>query len=675
MHINFRKIISVYKKESLETLRDRRTLFVMIFVPLILYPLLFTVMSQVMTLSQANSLEQPSVVTIVPTVPAALDSMIRSHPDLVVMPSRNPFTALQSRDIDAYIQLVYYGSKDSFQVCFDATLETSRTARQRLTTILEQYSKTKHPRKTAYIQVPPSVATGSINVMPPSHGQAMIIGGILPVLLIVTLMFGALYPAIDLTAGEKERGTLETVLTVPIHRLELLMGKFLTVTTFALLTGALNLISMGLTYGLGLLQLNMLSDDVSMALSPTTMTLLFILLIPLSLFISAVMLSVSLFARSFKEAQNMATPFYMLLLFPAMFAMLPEIRLTAATTFVPILNVSLLFKEILLQTYTWESVGAVLLSNIIFAFLSIALISKLFNAEEILFSEGSGWEYLLRRPYGQKLVAISPAMALIVFSVVMLLIFYIGSIIQLKWLQWGVLLTQWGLILLPVLLIIKFQNVNFRSAIQLHSFTFRQFAGTILLTLGGLGVISILAQLQAYLFPSSKALEDTMQQMLQFDSLNMTPLIGFLIFAVSPAICEEFLFRGLLLSSFKQRMHPALAIGLVGALFGIFHIYLFRMLPTAVLGISLSYIVYRSGSIYLGMISHALHNGLALLLISYPAIEQFTNDLSTDSTGSLLIIAGMGVSIISGLWLLQGSRVRETGTEDQAIEGLRPEIV
>ena len=130
----------------------------------------------------------------------------------------------------------------------------------------------------------------------------------------------------DLTAGEKERGTLETILTVPIKRSELLLGKYLTVTTVALITGTLNLVSMLMTYSLGLIQLGDMNGSINFDFSLSAILILFVLLIPLSMFISASILSVCLFGRSFKEAQNLATPFYLLLIFPSLFAMAPGIN-------------------------------------------------------------------------------------------------------------------------------------------------------------------------------------------------------------------------------------------------------------------------------------------------------------------------------------------------------------
>ncbi len=656
MKIKLRKILTVYRKESLETLRDRRTLMIMIVVPLVLYPVLFTVMSQLVTLSSSPVPGQPSVVAIVPTIPASLDSLIRTHPDIIVVPADNPYQALKNQDIDAYVHRVYYGKKESLNVCFDATYDASRLAHQRLSSIVEEYeqksvSLTKKAKRQ--LKMNHMAGIGSVNIAAPGQNQALIIGGVLPVLLIVTLMFGALYPAIDLTAGEKERGTLETVLTVPIHRLELLMGKFLTVATFALLTGVLNLISMALTYGLGLVQLGMLTGEAPVTMSPVAMLLIFLLIIPLALFISAIMLSISLFARSFKEAQNLATPFYLLLLFPAMLAMLPDLRLSNFNIFIPIMNVSLLFKEILLNSYAWHPVVLVFISNSIFAVLSILMISRLFNAEEILFSEGNGWTRSWQQRRLTPQPSLPPVFALMTLGVVMLLIFYAGSVVQLRWGHWGVLLTQWGLIGLPVAIMLRLMHVQAKPALSLRPFSLRQLFGTFLLTLGGLAAVSTIARIQTALIPESKALESAMEQLLQFDAVQLHPFIGYLIFAISPAICEELLFRGVLLSSFKARMRPALAVLLTGLLFGIFHIYFFRMLPTAVLGISLSYIVYRTGSVYPGMISHALHNSLALFFMSHPEMGKYTFWMPEEGSVSLMAYISMVLLLIAGLWLIQ----------------------
>lgn len=593
LEVKFQKIIIVFKKELRETLRDRRSLAAMILIPIVLYPLLFIMMSQIISFGGFK-----------------IDEHIQAY---------SPLTPEQRKINDSQIE---------------STVER-----------MQQESEQS-------IKLPDEVAMTTMNV---SHDPGMggkIFGSLVPVLIIVTLIFGAMYPAIDLTAGEKERGTLETILTVPIHRNELLMGKFLTVSSFALVTGMLNLFSMMLTYSLGLIQMGALAGAVKFNISTSAFLVLFASMLPLSLFISSTVLSVCIFARSFKEAQNLVTPFYLLLIFPALFALAPGIQLNGALALIPVLNVSLLFKEVMFGNMPINPIFAVFLSNSVFAFIGISLVSKLFNAEEVLFTEGRGWQFLLRRSQITASEVFHPSSAFIIYAIIAFLLFYVGSVLQNQHKQWGILATQWLLIFLPVLAFSWYNKVDLKKTLHLKKFHPMALLGTIMLAFAGVVVTTWVARFQIVLFPESVKIGKMLAKIMNFDSLGVNSFLGIFIFAISPAICEELLFRGAMLSSLKKRMSPLAAMIVVAFMFGIFHIYLFRILPTAILGFYLAFIVYRTGSVYLGMVGHALNNSFALLVISNPKVRNLYGHLAGESQYLQIVILGVIGFILFGALLI-----------------------
>ncbi len=605
--MKYNKIAVVFKKELLETLRDRRSMVAMILIPIVLYPLMFIVMSQMITFGGFDFDEKmgSQVTTEIPNsgIAAGNEKTASSETVSPTIPTNDEFP------------------------------------------------------------VPETLGASTLSSAPETSVGGMIFGSLVPVLLIVTLIFGALYPAIDLTAGEKERGTLETILTVPISRVELLFGKYLTVSTFALMTGVLNLISMLMTYSLGLIQMGALTGDVQFSLTPAAMIILFISLIPLSLFISSTIISVCIFARSFKEAQNLVTPFYLLLIFPALFALAPGMKLSSMLSLIPVLNVSLLFKEVLFGHYPMNLIFSVFLSNALFAFIGITVVSKLFNAEDVLFTEGKGWQFLLRRSQIIPTEVFHPSSVFIIYAIIAFLLFYVGSTIQAQYKHWGILATQWLLIFLPVLAFGWYNKVDLKKTLHLKRFHPLDLVGTIFLAIAGIAVTTWVARFQIMLFPETIKIGKVLEKIMNFESLGVNSFLGIFIFAISPAICEELLFRGAMLSSLKKRMSPLAAMTVVAFMFGIFHIYLFRILPTAILGFYLAFIVYRTGSVYLGMIGHALNNSFALLVISNPRVRTLYGHLAGESQYlPIVILAVIGFILFGTLLILKfdGKPARST---------------
>ncbi len=469
--MKFNKILTIYKKEIKDTLRDRRTLMAMVLVPIILYPALFSVMGQIMAIGSQKLESERSAIAYIHEIPHELDSLLQKEDKLEVAVTSDPASDLQNGNIHAYMEIKHFSITDSLFIYYDGAIDRSRLARERLENVVQIYKRNIQESSLQEAGIDLAVLDPfdmrKVNIAPPARMGGMILGSIIPLLLIVTLMMGAMYPAIDLTAGEKERGTLETILTVPVKRLELLLGKFFTVSTVAFITGFLNLFSMTLAYSLGFIQLGVLSGKLEFIFSPITLFIVFLLIIPLSLFISAIMLSVSLFARSFKDAQNLITPLYILLIIPAFFAMTPGIELTNFLALIPILNITLLFKEIMLQNFSTELIFTVFLSNTVYAFIAILIFSKLFNAEQILFAEGKGLQFSFRHSEIKPTEVFQPVNTLLILAFILILLFYIGSIIQLKFEHWGILITEWGLLFLPVILAVWYNKVDFKKALNL----------------------------------------------------------------------------------------------------------------------------------------------------------------------------------------------------------------
>jgi len=217
-------------------------------------------------------------------------------------------------------------------------------------------------------------------------------GGILLYIIIIMCVVGAIYPAIDLTAGEKERGTMETILASSVGRLDLVVGKFLTVMSASVSTAVLSLASIAFTGAVIVPRLlkdspsGGLRDLVEMVrVSPIGLVTMFVLLLPLTVLFAAVLMSVALLAKSYREAQSYVGPLPMFAIVPAMLGMLPGIELTPTTALIPITSISLASKELLAGSFPWTSLGIIFVSTCAYAVVALLIAVGQFHREEVLF--------------------------------------------------------------------------------------------------------------------------------------------------------------------------------------------------------------------------------------------------------------------------------------------------
>jgi sodium transport system permease protein len=208
---------------------------------------------------------------------------------------------------------------------------------------------------------------------------------ILPYLIILLTLTGAMYPAIDLTAGEKERGTIETILASPVARSELVTGKFFLVLTVSTVTTALSIASFALTILWGATLLQRISSKLTLAVSVKAIAAVFLMILPLAVLFAAALMAISLVARSYREAQAYIGPLMFVVIIPAVFAMLPGVELNAKLALVPVLNVSLVSREIFSGVYPWRYIGLIFGSTALYAAVAIRFAIRQFHREEILF--------------------------------------------------------------------------------------------------------------------------------------------------------------------------------------------------------------------------------------------------------------------------------------------------
>jgi sodium transport system permease protein len=221
------------------------------------------------------------------------------------------------------------------------------------------------------------------NIATDSRSAQAILGGILPYLIILFCFFGAFYPSLDITAGEKERFTLETLLLAPVSRVEIALGKFLVVFCAAVTAAVLTTVSLALTFTYGILPEGT-AQAFDLHFEVPAVLLTASLLVPVAALFAAVLLTVALCARSFKEAQSYAAPLQFLIILPAMTALMPDLQTELKWAWVPLMNVSLLMRELLKGNYLWDFYAITLGSMFLLSAAALGLAGLVFRRESVL---------------------------------------------------------------------------------------------------------------------------------------------------------------------------------------------------------------------------------------------------------------------------------------------------
>ncbi len=390
-------IWTIFKKEMLDSLRDRRTLLIMIVVPTIFIPLLLSMGSVFMMKENTESMEKNLKIAVKDNGNGQeLMKRLQRRRDLVIekvedidktqlLVKANTFDlALEiAEDFDQQISKGATGLTTIYHKSVQDTLIYARleSTLQRLNTDILEERLDSVGITTAFIQ---PIETKSRNVysMKESIGKAA--GGFLPYFFVIFALMGAMYPAIDLFTGEKERGTMETILTVPVGRLQILFGKMLVVIIAGVVSGMLTLAGFYIVLKLNTSLPGFVSTMVDQFLTLKTLSLIGLMLIPLSTFFAGVLIPTSIYAKSFKEAQSLINPFLFVAMIPLFISAIGNIELNLLTACIPVLNVALATKEIVAGTIDYGLLAIVFISLIAFALLGVLLCVRWFSSERNL---------------------------------------------------------------------------------------------------------------------------------------------------------------------------------------------------------------------------------------------------------------------------------------------------
>jgi sodium transport system permease protein len=390
-------IFTIFKKELIDTLRDKRTLMAMVIIPLLVFPLIMTVFTSI---SKSYSKDLADKTLKVGVVEGTEKNEILAYVDI-----------LQQSD---KVELIYY--KDTveikkeikednlhfgmvFPADFNSKLSNNGTGevkifhnstkmgyKQQMDLILEMKIKGLDSLRLQKLEVTEENITpiklDYQDVASDKEKIGKIAGGILPYFFIIFCFIGCMYPSIDLFTGEKERGTIETILTVPVTRVQLLIGKMGVVVASGLLAATLALVGLFVTIKMGtVIEDPKLLEVITGILSAEFILTLYLLLIPLTIFFAGIMIPIAVYAKSFKEAQSIITPLNMVVILPAMVGFFPGIELNLTTSLIPVVNIVLSTKEIIAGTINYGYLGIVFVSSAVLAGIAIYISHKQYSKE------------------------------------------------------------------------------------------------------------------------------------------------------------------------------------------------------------------------------------------------------------------------------------------------------
>ncbi|HUT31128.1 MAG TPA: ABC transporter permease [Sedimentisphaerales bacterium] len=405
-------ILIVYLKEMKEVLRDRKSLIFMLLLPTIILPVVMSLAITFVTRAEKKSRSETLAFAIfgvehLPELAEGFDQEKGFHKVEIGTPN-DIESAIAAGKIEFAIvipdvarQRIADGNQVAVRLCYDDVSVTSKV-KERAGKIIRKVSDGIRSNRLAGLGLDsPRQQQGLLNpIVVEERGAAEMrgvrgmremlgerLGGMLPYLFIIFCFVGAMSPAIDLGAGEKERGTLETLLLAPIPRSQLVLGKFLVIATTGITSALLSVSSIGLTLAVKVEALTGELRQVIESVSVLDLALIAAMLIPTAAIFASLLLSISIYARTFREASTYCGPLNLVVLFPAFIAVLPGVELNWVWAMVPITNISLATKELVKGTMDYPMLIAILGSSIVIAAGLLFFCTKWFEREAVLFRQ------------------------------------------------------------------------------------------------------------------------------------------------------------------------------------------------------------------------------------------------------------------------------------------------
>ena len=656
--MNWNRIFLLYKKELLEFVRDKRTFLLMILIPAILYPGMLIVTSEVAAVQIKKQQEKVYQIAIQETLKE--QDFIKSFDE-----SENiEYEFSEQADLNkysAFLELKMNEEKQYvFKIHYDNTKDDSRFAYQKVYSILIDYNdklQTSWLKKNGFGK---SVLSPVVIEEEKKESQEKesryLAGRILPGIMLLMLAVGCSFIANEITAGEKERGTLETALCSPLSKIEIVTGKFLTVMTVGFTSGCVNLGSMALT----LSQLNQPGIDANnspfanLSLPLSSLPLIIICLIGIASLVAGLCLTFSALARTVQEASQFMIPVILLLSLPILLSSMPGSELSGATLFIPFLNFCLLFQELLLDIYNPAHIAAVIVSTLSFNAIVIYGLFKIFSNEAVLFNHEGKLSFSLKRSLLKEKTYPEAEDSLLFYFVMLPMAFFALSTLP-KYLGifYGTITAHWSFFGLLSIIFLWYLKCDIKKSLSLRKFHPLHIIFIILLVPSTHILLGVMHQFFQYIgFEAGfSELQEKMKALFDDIQNNHGTLGLFFLLSITPGVCEEILFRGTILSGLRQKFTDKQAMWIQAGMFGLIHFSAFRFPGTAIAGALITYILIKTRSLYCCVLFHILFNATPVLVtLGGDELEAKLKPFEDDKALQFGIVALALILFVGSIW-------------------------
>lgn len=397
MDFRWQDVRLFYVREVRAALRERSIWVNSILIPLLLYPVLLWVMLMALTFAQGQEEKFVSRIAWAGEArPAALERGELADAAKVEWVKSGGEEADRQAILAEQLDLAVFAKPDPafagnlrLELIYDAAKERSAKARERLRAAAGEYRGLVLEEQAASRALAPAVwqqvHLQLVNVSTDREKGAFLLGLIAPMVMVIMILMGALYPAIDSTAGERERSTWETTFTTAASKASILTAKYFYVASFGLVAGLLNLAAMAITIPMVLGPLLAAEgEDVAFRIPLASLPLGLLAAALLSLALSALMMILAAFARTFKEGQALLGPVFFVSFLPVMLVSGTDMQLTLGWALVPISNLILMFRDAISGIYNWPAIGLALLAQVAIVALCLFLARQVIRFEDVL---------------------------------------------------------------------------------------------------------------------------------------------------------------------------------------------------------------------------------------------------------------------------------------------------
>jgi len=686
------RLLRLCQKELKETIRDRRTIMTLLLMPVLVYPILSMALNRfllasgtaaegftVCVMSEAESEQLDLWISDLRSAPP--ESILRSSGNelskfrVTVIENETPDRAVERNDVDVGVKIDGLGTPTPEATFYAYRGDVTSQAARRVLVERMQWLRMSDAHSVLDQTLPdyrPPIEVAVEDVGQPSRGNTL--GTIVPLVLVLMTITGAVYPAIDLTAGERERGTMEAVMASPVPRGYVLLAKYTAVVIVALLTAIANLTAMFTTLWAGGLLPLLIGEE---AFPWITILRILGLLILFSGFYSALLLSLTSFAKSFKEAQAYLIPVMLLSLTPAMLSLVPGANLSGTLAILPLINIVLLARDLLSGSVNPVGAIAAILSTSAYAVAALAIAAKLFGSDAVTRTSEKSFGSLLRRPRERSMQPTPQAAALMLALLVP--IYFVVSNGLMRFLQtvkesvtveaqlsFNAVALAFTFGLVPLFAAYLGRN-RLASTFRIRMPNLVSIIGACLLGLGAWAFAH-----EAFVIADALGIGGLGEEQIQsartaIDRMReASPVLLLAVFALAPAVIEELCFRGYLFSSLEVVLSPTRTIIATAVLFGLFHVLtgnallVERFVPSTLMGLVIGWVAYRTQSVLPGMVIHFVHNGLLNMVVYYQDRLSFLGqgfDNQAHLPAQWLGIAALVVVVGAGLvWVATRAR-------------------